>query len=81
MAIALDPFLVALYTIVDDLYQQRTGPRQPGRLGPRPVVSDSEVPHPDVVCAVVGPLGAGLAALCAGTRASVLPALPEPEGV
>ena len=43
MAIALDPFLVALSTIVDDLYQQRPGPRKPGRPGPRPVVSDSEV--------------------------------------
>ncbi len=43
MAIDLDTFLVALYTIVDDLYQQRPGPRKSGRPGPRPVVSDSEV--------------------------------------
>ena len=43
MAIDLDTFLVALYTIVDDLYQQRPGLRRPGRPGARPTVADSEI--------------------------------------
>jgi len=32
-----------LYTIVDDLYQQHAAPVKPGRPGPPPTVSDSEV--------------------------------------
>ena len=43
MAIDLDTFLVALYTIVDDLYQQHAAPVKPVRPGPAPTVSDSEV--------------------------------------
>lgn len=43
MVIDLDTFLVALYTIVDDLYQQHAAPAKPRRPGPRPVMSDSEV--------------------------------------
>lgn len=43
MPIDLDTFLVALYTIVDDLYQQQAAPLKPVRPGPRPTVSDSEV--------------------------------------
>ena len=43
MAIDLDTFLVALYTIVDDQYQQHIAAAKPGRPGPRPTVSDSEV--------------------------------------
>ena len=43
MAIDLDTFLVALYTIVDDLYQQHAAPAKPRRPGPPPVMSDSEV--------------------------------------
>ncbi len=43
MAIDLDTFLVALYTIVDDLSQQRPGLRRPGRPGARPTVTDSEI--------------------------------------
>ena len=43
MAIDLDTFLVALYTIVDDLSQQPVAARKPGRPGPRPVVADSAV--------------------------------------
>ena len=43
MAIDLDTFLVALYTIVDDLYQQHAAPAKPVRPGPAPTVSDSEV--------------------------------------
>ncbi len=39
----LDTFLVALYTIVDDLYQQHVAGTKPVRPGPRPTVSDSEV--------------------------------------
>ena len=42
MAIDLDTFLVALYTIVDDLYQQHVAAAKPVRPGPRPRVSDSE---------------------------------------
>ena len=78
MAIDLDTFLVALYTIVDDLSQQQAVARKPGRPGPRPVVSDSEV-LTLALCAVVGALGAGLSALCAGALAGVFSALPEPE--
>ena len=43
MTIDLDTFLVALYTIVDDLYQQQAAPVKPVRPGPSPAVSDSEV--------------------------------------
>jgi len=43
MPIDLDTFLVALYTIVDDLYQQHVAPAKPRRPGPRPTVSDSEI--------------------------------------
>ena len=43
MPIDLDTFLVALYTIVDDLYQQHAGPAKPVRPGPPPTGSDSEV--------------------------------------
>ncbi len=50
MPIDLDTFLVALYTIVDDLYQQQAAPAKPVRRGPRPTVSDSEV-LPLALCA------------------------------
>jgi len=43
MAIDLDTFLVALYTIVDDLSQQQVAPAKPVRPGPPPLVSDSEI--------------------------------------
>ena len=43
MALDLDTFLVALYTIVDDLYQQQVARTKPVRPGPRPTVADSEV--------------------------------------
>lgn len=43
MPIDLDTFLVALYTIVDDLYQQHVALTKPVRPGPCPTVSDSEV--------------------------------------
>ncbi len=43
MPMDLDTFLVALYTIVDDLYQQQAARVKPVRPGPRPTVSDSEV--------------------------------------
>ena len=38
----LDTFLVALYTIVDDLYQANIAPRLPPRPGPRTRLSGSE---------------------------------------
>lgn len=43
MLMDLDTVLVALYTIVDDLYQQHVAGAKPVRPGPRPTVSDSEV--------------------------------------
>ena len=39
----LDTFLVALYTIVDDLYQANIAPLMPVRCGPKPRLSDSEM--------------------------------------
>ena len=43
MTLDLDTFLTALYTIVDDLYQERYAHTKPRRPGRRPVLSDSEV--------------------------------------
>jgi len=43
MTVDLDTFLVALYTIVDELYQQHAAARRPVRRGRRPVLADSEV--------------------------------------
>ena len=43
MTVELDTFLVALYTIVDELYQRHVAPQRPVRRGHRPEVSDSEV--------------------------------------
>jgi hypothetical protein len=43
MALELDTFLVAVYVIVDDLYQAQAAPQKPCRPGPPPTVSDSEV--------------------------------------
>jgi len=43
MTVDLDTFLVALYTIVDELYQREVAPQRPVRRGHRPEVSDSEV--------------------------------------
>ena len=39
----LDTFLVALYTIVDDLYQANIAPLMPVRCGPKPRLSGSEM--------------------------------------
>jgi hypothetical protein len=43
MTIDLDTFLVALYTIVDDLYQQHFAQFKPHSPGQHPQMSDSEV--------------------------------------
>ena len=43
MTLDLDTFLTALYSIVDDLYQQHYAPLKPRRPGRRPDLSDSEV--------------------------------------
>ena len=43
MPVDLDTFLVALYTIVDELYRQHVAPQRPVRRGQRPVMADSEV--------------------------------------
>lgn len=43
MPVDLDTFLVALYTIVDELYEREVAPQRPVRRGQRPVMSDSEV--------------------------------------
>lgn len=43
MRVDLDTFLVALYTLVDDLWQTEILPHKPVRPGPAPRLSDSEV--------------------------------------
>jgi hypothetical protein len=43
MTLDLDTFLVALYTITDDLYLEYAAPHKPSRPGPAPQLSDSEV--------------------------------------
>lgn len=43
MTIDLDTFLAALYTIVDDIYQEHYAHTKPRRPGRRPELSDSEV--------------------------------------
>ncbi len=43
MQLDFDTFLVALYTLVDDLYRANFAPCKPRRPGPRPQLSDSEV--------------------------------------
>jgi hypothetical protein len=43
MTLDLDTFLVALYTIVDDVYQAQVAPQLPRSPGKRPALSDSEV--------------------------------------
>jgi hypothetical protein len=43
MPIDLATVLVAVYTVVDDLYRQDLAPRKPRRPGRRPELSDSEV--------------------------------------
>ena len=43
MALDLDTFLTALYTIVDDLYRERLAGTLARRPGPSPALSDSEV--------------------------------------
>ena len=79
MAIDLDTFLVALYTIVDDLYQQHAAPAKPRRPGPPPVMSDSEVLTLALCRQWGGPLGARLSALRASALAGVFPAGAQSE--
>lgn len=43
MAVALDTFLVAVYTVVDTLYQAQIAPHKPARRGHHPELTDSEV--------------------------------------
>lgn len=43
MYVDRDTFLVAVYTVLDDLYQAEFAPHKPLRRGRRPVLSDSEV--------------------------------------
>ena len=43
MALDLDTFLTAVYTIVDDLYRERLAAAMRHRPGPAPILSDSEV--------------------------------------
>ena len=43
MTLDFDTFLVALYTIVDDLYCAHFAWRKPRRRGPKPRLTDSEV--------------------------------------
>ena len=77
MSMDLDPFLVALSTIVDDLSQQHAAPAQPLRSGPRPTVADSA--GTGAVCPMVGEVGARLSALRAGALAILFPARAQPK--
>lgn len=43
MTVEFDTFLVALYTVVDDLYRAHLAPHKPRRPGRQPDVADSEV--------------------------------------
>jgi hypothetical protein len=43
MTVDLDTFLVALYTIIDELYVRHVAPQRPVRRGFQPQMSDSEV--------------------------------------
>lgn len=43
MTLSIDTFLVALYTVVDDLYREHFAGRKPSRPGPKVRLSDSEV--------------------------------------
>lgn len=43
MAVDLDTFLVAVYTLIDDLYRATCAAHKPRRRGARPAMSDSEV--------------------------------------
>ena len=54
MALELDTFLTAVYTIVDDLYQERLATTLRHRPGPAPALSDSEV-LTLAICAEWGP--------------------------
>lgn len=41
--VSLDTFMVAVYTLVDDVYQRHIAPHKPIRRGHRPELADSEV--------------------------------------
>jgi len=43
MDLDFDTFLVALYTVVDDLYREHCAPKKPRRPGKKPELSDPEV--------------------------------------
>ena len=43
MELDLDTFLVTVYCVVDDVYQEQMAPQRPLRPGPKPQLSDSEV--------------------------------------
>ncbi len=81
MPMDLDTFLVALYTIVDDLYQQPVRAGEAGAPGPSADGLGQRSADVSPVCAVVGALGAGVSPLCAGALAGVFSALSEPECV
>jgi hypothetical protein len=54
MALDLDTFLTAIYTVVDDLYRERLAAALRHRPGPAPALSDSEV-LTLAICAEWGP--------------------------
>src|ERR671916_13287 len=54
MALDLDTFLTAVYTVVDDLYRERLAAAWRTRRGPAPALSDSEV-LTLAICAEWGP--------------------------
>lgn len=43
MALDLDTFLLTVYVIIDELYQEHAAPHKPPRPGPKPTLADSEV--------------------------------------
>ena len=43
MALDLDTFLVTVYCVIDDLYQETFAAHKPVRPGAEPAMSDSEV--------------------------------------
>ena len=79
MVIDLDTFLVALYTIVDDLYQQHAAPAKPRRPGAGAGDGGQRGADGGPVPAMGGPLGAGLSALRASALAGVFPTGAQSE--
>ena len=81
MAIDLDTFLVALYTIVDDLYQQHAAPAKPRRPGPPPTMADSEVLTLALCAQWWGTSERAFLRVCRAPLAGLFPAGAQPKCV